>query len=215
MSFFLDLDDDFEVFDNQESVKLTLAGTSTTVVTCALRRQLSVREAAASGGAYTVRDVNFHIPRSGVCKSPPGVGSLLETESSEIFTILQVDKATLKSRFKCTCREPILQSDLDEDLVIESVTYLRDRMNSPYEQWNSRQNIKGKVYVNANMDEIKLETRRDMKDVSIYLAGSPEIESNWRIRKGTETFLIKQITRPRLGMLTALIATPQYTPAVI
>lgn len=215
MSFTLDIDDDFDVFDNTEEVQLTLAGTNVTFEVCALRRQVSVREAAASGGAYTARDVNFSVPRKSVCKTPPGVGSLLVTQDQEYFTIVGVDVASFKSRYRCYCRAPVLASELSELLTIEEPTYLRDRTNAPYESWTpAYANVLGKVYESESQDVIVNEDRQKVPHVMIYLKGQYDIQPNFRIRdsKGN-LYLIHRVTTARLGGLMSLEATSARMPA--
>lgn len=214
MSFFLDLDEDFEVFDNTEEVTLTLAGSNASVEVCALRRQLSVREAAASGGAYTSRDVQFSIRRSKVCKTPPGVGSLITSRDGELFTVYGVDTASLKSRYRCWCREPIMQSSLDQLLSVESPTYSLDEYDAPYTTWVTvHTNVPGKIYVVDTENEVAREDRQFKPKVMIYLVGVNNIEPNWRIKDEAGNYYnVSKVTTPPLGGLVALEATSARTP---
>lgn len=214
MSFFLDLDDDFDVFDNTEEVTLTQVGTNVAVEVCALRRQISVREAAASGGAYTAGDVAFSIRRSKVCKTPPGVGSLITTADAELFTILGVDLASLKSRFRCHCRQPIMQTNLDQLLDIQEPQYLLDTMDAPYTEWVTlHQKVRGKVYTVSEANQVARDTRDIDPKVMIYLVDVSDVRPNFRIKDEAGVYYnVSKVTTPPLGGLVAIEATTYRTP---
>jgi hypothetical protein len=215
MNFFLDLDNDFFGFDNIECVELIRPGTTAPVEVQALRRQVSVREAAASDGAYITSDVQFEIPRSKVCRTPPGVGSLIVSDSGEYFTIYQADKATLKSRYRCWCHAPVIQEELDDIVSLEECTHLRDETDAPYESWTPVEtNIRGKVYTDYIKSEVANDQRQRAPKIMIYLDTTVQIEPTWRVRdSGGNYYNISKVMRPTLGRLIALEATSARTPA--
>lgn len=210
----LDLDDDFEVFDNHETVYLTRPGKTEAIKVCALRRQLSVREAAASEGAYTARDVQFSIRRSSVCKSPPGVGGVLTSQENEVFTIIGVDKATLKSRFRVWCREPIIDGDLDDDLTFEKPLTLLDGLDAPYTEWTAvYSNVPGKIHIEDTKNSVSFGARQDTPSAMIYAKNVAEVKPNWRVKGRDGVYYnISKVTTPPLAGIAVMEATSARTP---
>lgn len=213
-SFDLDLDDDFDVFDNTETVFITRPGKTEAIKVCALRRQLSVREAAPSEGAYTSRDVAFSIRRSSVCKSPPGVGGVITTLDNEVFTIKGVDKVTLKSRFRVWCGEPVIEGDLDDELTFEEPVSKLDEYSAPYTEWTAvYSNVPGKIHTEETKSMVAFSSRQDAPDVKVYAKNVPEVKPNWRVKgRDGEYYNIFKVTTPPLAGIAVMEASSARTP---
>src|SRR5262245_51213861 len=95
--------DFLEAADALEAVTLTTVSGATIAVSSALRLRVSEREAAASGGRFTRRDVRWHLPASQVAAAPQ-VGATITDGDGRTWTIQQVDHDTRSSRWRCWCR---------------------------------------------------------------------------------------------------------------
>lgn len=115
---------DFEGFDGLTPLVFSQRRedglTNETRVASALRHQLTIKEAAASFGKYTTNDVTWNLPVAEL-KYRPTVGDKLVEEEDGCritWTILQVDKATLRTRWRLTCRDLVLHHQLRDALTL-------------------------------------------------------------------------------------------------
>lgn len=97
-------------------------------ITHALRRAVSTREVAASGGVYRAGDTKWHLPDAEVSTSaPPRVGGLLIDGDDNEWSILAVDEHTLGNRWRCWCRKnTIADLGTDSQITIKKQVYVKD-----------------------------------------------------------------------------------------
>src|SRR3990167_4966959 len=118
---------DYTLFDGLESVTIVKPGTtSTTSVASALRRGGTTREAAASQGKYTTADVVWHLPKS-LVTTQPALGDKVLDSAAVYWTILDVTKATLGTRWKCVTRDVAGANRLDCWVAIERGVTVKGR----------------------------------------------------------------------------------------
>jgi hypothetical protein len=103
----LDLSPDLAaIADGLESITVEPQGSSAespgAVVPHALRRAMTVQEAAASGGRYTTADVVWHLPVAELAQSPRP-GDVIRDGDGGSWLILEVARTTLRTRWRCTC----------------------------------------------------------------------------------------------------------------
>lgn len=98
-----DIENDLLYADNIEEVFVVFPGTSDQYrVPHAIRTQVSVREAAASGGVYTQHDVRFSLLTSEFeIEALPEVGGLLVARGTELWGIYGRDEEVGQLRLWC------------------------------------------------------------------------------------------------------------------
>ena len=100
---------------------------STDFVSVAKRRNVTIREQAASGGVYTGSDVNWHIPAtllvSGVI---PRVGDVVIDGKQRRWTVLEVQENHWGQHFKLTTRDLRIAHNLRDTIIIQRATIIKD-----------------------------------------------------------------------------------------
>lgn len=138
MTVNFDPDGDFaKVIDGLETVTLRRRGSSeATVVTHALRRAATTREAALhnryltrkkevpSDGRYTASEVSWHLPREQLSDSPRLGDAIIDGDGLR-WTILDVQQTALGSRWRCaTCNLAVVYG-LDDTITILKAHYVK------------------------------------------------------------------------------------------
>lgn len=137
--------DDLAYFDGLESVTLDRRVGENATGTNALRSMLSITEVEASQGHYKSGDVNFHLRQSEVNLAPTIGDSIVDGEGQR-FTIVDVQKATLVSRWKCVSRNVAASSGLANTLRIEKATWTKAVDGSQVPTWTLYRTMQGSVY---------------------------------------------------------------------
>jgi len=137
MTLAFDPGDDFAgVADGQEPVTLTRPGSSTsTPISDALRRSLRRGEIEASGGRYTAGDVAWHLPGAQLGDAPR-VGDVIIDAAAGRWTLLEVERATLGSRWRCVGRNLAVVDGLDDYVDIEKATVSKSAGGAEQKQWH-------------------------------------------------------------------------------
>lgn len=92
----------------------------------ALRRAVTIREAQASNGLYTTQDVRWHF-ETGAVNPAPSLGDVIyEDGQDQLWTVLAVETATLRTRYACVCRNLAIVHHLDTLLTIKRPSYTKD-----------------------------------------------------------------------------------------
>lgn len=108
----LDFSDDWEIWDNVESVALvtgvrTNAFTNWTVT--GKRLPISYKELVASAGAYTMQDITWLIPTKHLpANANPRLGDRIEPADGTSWTVTEATLNTLKSYWRLTTRNLVL-----------------------------------------------------------------------------------------------------------
>jgi len=129
----LDLSNDYLCWDNVESVTLqsTRKGNMTCTLGIVLRGQLSNKEIAKSGGAYTGLDLTFLIPNAQLpAGTVPKPADVITDGSNTAYTVLQVNGQCKDANgfqvWQTICRDPIIAYDLQDLVNIERATLSTD-----------------------------------------------------------------------------------------
>ena len=138
------------VIDDLAQVTLIRAGTlAETVVNSALSQTIRTREAESSGGRYLSSDVVWHLPAAQLPEAPRP-GDVL-VESGRRWTILDVQQATLRSRWRCVCRELAITAGLDEFVDIEKALYEKTNAGAQRAVWFTwRSGVRAKIQAAAS-----------------------------------------------------------------
>lgn len=128
----LDLSGHYAYFHGTEAITHTSTrdtGNLTDAVANALRRQVTSKEAAASNGVYTTSDLAWSLPVSQAAYTPKP-GDKITDAAAVVWTVLQVDKATLGTRWRCLSRDMVLANDLRDAVVIFAPDNSQDNAKS-------------------------------------------------------------------------------------
>jgi len=118
----IDVSGDLAYFDGLTTVTVTQAGTATEQeVDNALPRQVSLKEAEASNGVYTISDVKFNLDIADTDYEPKPGDTI--TDDSKLWVVLAVDTATLETRYRCWCKLVDFNSNISETVTIKRSTW--------------------------------------------------------------------------------------------
>jgi len=139
MSLNFDPSTDFaDMVDGTETVTLRRRGSTPgspgTVISHALRRAVTTREAAESNGRYTASDVNWHLPAEQL-SAAPRLGDVLTDADGRRWTILDVQLATLRTRWQCATRNLAVVYGLDDTVTILKATYAKEEGGAAEPTW--------------------------------------------------------------------------------
>ncbi len=125
-----------DVADGLSPVTVTRPGGSAgTEVTHALRRPTRTREAQESGGRYTAGDVVWHLPAAELTTSPRP-GDVIVDEDGRRWTVLEVQKAALGGRWRCTARNLAVVHGLDQYVDVEKATFAKGAGGADRPTWH-------------------------------------------------------------------------------
>ena len=126
---------DWRTWDQVESVGIEHARTgqlTTDAVPVAKRRNLTVKELAASGGVYTGLDRVWLVPQAML---PQGFGfkpaDVVVDRAGVRWTVLQTDWGKYGQTWKLTCRDLVLAYDLRDTIDVERATIRYDQAGAP------------------------------------------------------------------------------------
>lgn len=105
------------VADGLASYTLVERSGTETVLNAVLRRAVSTKEAAPSGGNYRMGDVWFHLS-TGEWAAQPSLGAYLRDGDGAQWTFLEVHRETLSDRWKCLGRNLQVSEGLTDLLTI-------------------------------------------------------------------------------------------------
>ena len=174
MSFNLDIEDDFiTITDWLKTVTVDGTGVAKT-----LRRAISTKEAATSGGKYLTSDVAFHLDQS-IHPARPAIGATI-TDSDGDWTILEVGNQTLGNRWRCVSRQlwidPLLTVTITAPMITKGTTGAVQR------EWTTlAENVVAKIEINREEVEAGSGNRASFQFVTIYFAAPQELKTGYRI----------------------------------
>lgn len=159
------------------SVRLT----GSTSITNALKRAVSNRDAAMSGGKYRAGDVRWHIAQDELT-NPPAIGSVVIDGDGVEWTVLAVDEQTFTNRWRLWCRRLSVADDGLDSITIEKL--LRSRSPSGAEQviWQDWAiNVAARIQREASSTTVQND-RRDLPDrVTVYTKYQFPVDHRFRV----------------------------------
>lgn len=179
----LNLDDDFlNVADNLEPVTLRTPGTTATLdVPEALRRRVSVSEAAAAGGKYSASDVAWHLP-AGVVTVQPALGSTITDSAGSTWTVLEVHLETLGSRWRCVARDLAIAGRLDTVITIEKAAVTKSAGGAAEYAWDVyRAGLRARIQPRAAERTVDNDLRTGKTPFAIYVAEQVLVDQTHRV----------------------------------
>lgn len=134
----LDLDDDIQIMDGKVGIQIVAPGGGGTYsFPDAVKQQLMLKEVEASNGLYLRSDIKFQVQTS---ENPEGewprpAWFVKETVSGRVWTIIEADHATIRTRMRTVCREITLGGTVDDGTLllctIAKPQYGKDESGAP------------------------------------------------------------------------------------
>ena len=191
------LADDWQRFDRLEMVDVYAPGEATpTAVDGALRRASQRRQHAPSDGAYHQTDVAWHLPQS-LLATPPVLGTRLIDAAGQAWSVLEVEEATLQTRWACQCRRLAIEDLAENRVTIQRATILVGTHGEPaweWHDWLSDRLARVQPLERDNQQQhgqwLSMATHR------VYLADDLELGAQDRIVQGTRLLAVLRQRRP-------------------
>lgn len=176
------LEQDLKLFDGVESVTLRSADASAEVlIEHGLRRGVTAREAEASQGKYTQADAKWHLPAEETSFAPE-VGMRLEDEAGTTWTILQVERLALGTRWTCWARDLVLVEGLAERVTIQRATWVKGDAGALHPEWEDWQvDLPARLQLQSASVQSEKQQRAGRARVKVFLAEQVLVDGNHRL----------------------------------
>lgn len=217
----LDLSTDLQVVaDGLEAITLKRRGSSNDVdVTSALQRAITTKEAAASDGKYSTRDVRWHLPELEVT-TRPRLGDVILDVNSDRWTILDVQKATLEVRWRCICRNVAVYYGLDDYVDVLRATISKGTAGAASASWQtSVTGVRASIQLKpAAMGTdtiatpvVENQAHKTRKEYEIRLERDLNLTRNYMLRdaRGTLYEVLAYRAQAEIGQFQAVVAEVQ------
>jgi hypothetical protein len=146
-------------------------------VNACLRRAVSVREAAASGGKYLSTDVAFHLDAQEL--PAPSVGGKITDVDGE-WTILGIDWQTLVKRWRCVARQLKIGDGLT--VAIQAPTYTKGATGAEEATFsNVASGIPARIQLLTSEMEVVNTNRTSKTDARVFFATEQTLGPGYRI----------------------------------
>ncbi len=212
-----DLSDDLgRIADGLEAVTLARRGSTPggtpAAIAHALRRSVSMREAAASDGRYTTADVTWHLPVAELGQSPR-LGDLIRSGDGRQWTVLEVRLTTLGTRWRCTTRSLAVVYGLDDTITILKATYVQGEGGAAEATWIPwRTGVRARIQPVQSRPGSQHESRQTITRCQIFVEDELALNPTHRIAgpDGTIYKVLGVTGAERLGELQTIEA--EVTP---
>lgn len=177
-------------------------------------RQISAREAAASGGAYTSLDTVMRVPVSEFGRFGPEVGGLVESiDRSEVWYIINTVEAVKRTRWMLFLRGSVGLNSLTERLMIEAPDGALDEDMSPTNGWKVIEASVPAFVQETGMTMATGPDRRRIKvDFKVYLKSTKKVLPGMRLLRENGDYL-HVVGVSGQGVLGSLLVVDAVRPA--
>jgi hypothetical protein len=186
-----------QVADSLEAVTLTRPGSSVAVVVSrALRLAVSDRLIAESAGRFALSDVAWHLPAAEVPVEPQA-GDVIVDAKDRRWTVLDVEKKSLGTRWRCVARNLAVVHGLDAYVDVEKAVVSKGPSGAEKLRWQT-----WKTGLSARIQPIETEIRSEhdrqvtQTRFRIFLAQYVALDRGHRVR-GPDALL--EIDAVRVG----------------
>lgn len=173
---------DLQYVDALESVSLLQPASETpTLITGALRRKATTREAEASGGATTQSDVHWHLPTSQL-PDPPQLGATITDSQNNTWTVLATSPTNQGANWRCQSRNLAITENLQHQITIQQAHWTQDAAGTPIPIWTTTlSDIPARIQPVEQQIEVTNSRRTARLTHKIYLAAQLLLDDNHRI----------------------------------
>lgn len=203
----LDLSDDLLLVDGLQPVAVRLVGEAfDRQVADALRRDVSIREVAASNGDYRLGDTRWHLPATELCE-PPILGSTITDREGTAWTVLAVGKQTLGTRWACTCRAIEIAEGLDKTITIERMLLSKGLHGEHVIDGWAPVYVNLRAKIQPQSTDVSEEHSRRLARVShtVYVATPVDLKVKDRVRCGEKSYGVLSVRNAeRIDTLTEI-----------
>lgn len=178
-----------------------------------VQRQISARDAVASGGAYTTRDVVLRVSASEFDLFSPEVGGLVEHASKhELWYIVESMTAVHESRKRLVCRRSNA-NNLNTTVTLLETTYSKDSDFSPSPVWNAlATGIPAAIEEVRSLNIVSQERRFVQIEYRIYLKTALNVLAGMQVKTSdNETYHVIGVSGK--GVLGGLVVCDVVRPA--
>ena len=204
---------DFEdVVDGLEAITLDRRGsTPNTDITHALQRAITNAEVEASNGLYRMGDVRWHIPDV-EAGTAPRLGDVVVDASSDRYTIIDAQYATLEARWRLICRNLRMVFQLDDTITLLRAVYTKSTGGAAEPTWHVWRTVDARIQPQTFDIGVENTAKRLVKGVDIFIAESLDIDTEHRVRgrDGTIYKIASYAGAERIGELSTISA--EVTP---
>jgi hypothetical protein len=152
------------------------------VVPHALRRAITAREVAESNGRYVAGDVAWHLPAAELVEVP-AVGDRIVDAAGRRFTILAVQQATCRTRWRCAARDLVLAHGLGETVTILKATFTKGTGGAAEAAWSVwKTGVASRIQPVAASVGTQHEAQRTANRYRIFLAENLVLDHTHRIQ---------------------------------
>ncbi len=201
--------------DGTETVTLLRRGSSDqTVLSGALRRAMTTQEArvrnrydtwklVASDGRVTAADLVWHLP-AGQLSDAPRLGDAIVDADGRRWTVLDVQLATLRTRWQCGTRDLAVAYGLDDTVTILKATYTKGDGGAAEATWLPwKTGIRARVQPAAADVDTQHRARRTIQRYRIFMEEDVALDPTHCIRgsDGTIYKIRGTVGAERIGQL--------------
>lgn len=198
MSLNFDPSADFaKAIDGTESVALrrrgTEPGSSETIVAHALRQNVTVHEAKTrnrgntwksppSGGHYTAGNAVWHLPVEELPEAPL-LGDLIVDADARRWTVLEVHRAAMQTRWRCLARNLAIAYGLDDTVAILRAVYAKGNAGAVEPTWRTwKTGVRARIQPAAVDVDTQHRTRQAHARFQIFLEEDVALDQTHLIR---------------------------------
>ncbi len=177
MSFENSIADDFALITDWLK-PVTVGGTD---VDACLRRAVSTREAAASGGRLLTSDVAFHVDAAEY-PTRPAIGTAIVDEDGT-WTVLEVQWHTLAKRWRCMSRQLLIDdTEPTNRVTIQSPTYTKGASGAIKPTFSTAaSNVLARVQLIESEIDTSYANRTTTTAAKVYFAAPQSLGPGYRI----------------------------------
>ncbi len=203
------------VADGSETVRLlrrgAAPGSSGIVVAGALRQSANsqqavvgnrneIRRPAESDGKLVASDAVWHLPAEQLGE-PPRLGDWIVDSTKIRWTILEVQSATLGSRWRLTTRNVAVAHGLDDTVTILKATYAKGPAGAAEATWKTwRTGVRARIQAQNTRVDTEHRTRRAATRYRIFIEQDLELDHTHRVQ-GSDGTLYKIVGTTGEGRL--------------
>ena len=189
--------DDYLIFDNLEAVSfVTVAnsGNTTTNIANALRRAMSYKQLAASGGQYTGKDLVWWIPYTllGSAKTKDKVVDAAGVS----WVVLDATLNTLQTLWRLVTRNPVIAYDLRQLVTLAKNNTDQDQGKQRAPEWLPYRAACPASVIRESLDTADaFGQRTGRSSYSVVIEEVADLSIEWQIWWGEKKLRIESVTK--------------------
>lgn len=148
----------------------------------ALRRAISQREAAKSGGEYRAGDVRFHVQAS--LDDDPVAGGTITDADGTVWTIQSKMDATMDTRVAINCRNLVISESLTNVIEVQEATFAKGSYGEQVPTWATASGlgaVPAKIQILSGDSQIDSDRQSTKPAYACYCLTSFEPKVNQRV----------------------------------